>query len=168
MKNPVCDFCIQSGVEWAYDADDVQLPTGDWSRGGWAACNPCHLLIDSQEWQPLIDRVLDHSPTVRALGGSTAVRELFRFAQEAILLAFRRGRLGHGPARRVGEGDKITFDKSRTRCQSGPIDSGPCGKPATHDLADVVGGPPIPVCETCGKILVTQRGGSLIKREVKS
>jgi hypothetical protein len=48
--NGECDFCSSPDVRYAYPARDFIIKTPseipDWgSAGGWAACPPCHALI---------------------------------------------------------------------------------------------------------------------------
>jgi hypothetical protein len=65
---PLCDFCVdpREPVRWRYPAKDFRLSTFDpgsiagiGSRGDWAACDPCHTLIegaDTTGWAPLAQR----------------------------------------------------------------------------------------------------------------
>jgi hypothetical protein len=56
---PICDFCSAREVGWCYDARDfgVVEPAVQWgSRGGWAACNPCHDFIEANDRKGLCER----------------------------------------------------------------------------------------------------------------
>lgn len=56
MRPPQCDFCNSLAVAWAYPTRDlsstIPVPGKNAtvtinSRGGWAACTPCHDLIEA-------------------------------------------------------------------------------------------------------------------------
>ena len=43
----ICDFCSSPLVAWSYDVEDFRVGSTEWgSRGGWAACDDCHDLIE--------------------------------------------------------------------------------------------------------------------------
>lgn len=57
-----CDFCASrtEPVDWAYPARDFPVPgptggvvAGVFSEGPWAACTPCHALIEAGDWGTL-------------------------------------------------------------------------------------------------------------------
>jgi hypothetical protein len=55
----ICDFCSAPEVGWSYDARDfgVVEPAVGWgSRGGWAACEPCHNFIEANDKKGLRER----------------------------------------------------------------------------------------------------------------
>ena len=59
---PVCDFCSTPEVSWGYEARDfhVKEPDVRWgSRGGWAACGPCHDFIEANDRKGLTERSVD-------------------------------------------------------------------------------------------------------------
>lgn len=64
---PLCDFCSNPRAPHTYAADNFimqELVQGDMrltheSVGHWAACDMCAELIDSNQWETLIERVLN-------------------------------------------------------------------------------------------------------------
>lgn len=55
----VCDFCITPGVvEWEYPAGHTVINSdyAEYSDDGWAACGPCHDLIEAERWDDLVVR----------------------------------------------------------------------------------------------------------------
>jgi hypothetical protein len=59
IDNPICDFCSSSDVTWSYDAADYILDEKWGSRGGWAACDECHDLIEADDRLGLARRAVD-------------------------------------------------------------------------------------------------------------
>lgn len=90
----ICDFCSAPGVRWTFAARDFVLDaekTGltndvgaplDWaSREGWAACDPCKLLIMATDREGLARR--SASRYVKHHGGSfTETLPSVRLAQD--------------------------------------------------------------------------------------
>jgi len=74
MSLLICDFCSSTPIRWWYPTRSFDMPPiagfvmG--SIGNWAACDPCHALIEAQEWDKLRERTLDAffalNPGVRA------------------------------------------------------------------------------------------------------
>jgi len=57
--DPICDFCSTHEVAWSYPAMDFGVvdPKLGWgSRGGWAACEPCHEMIEANDHSGLAKR----------------------------------------------------------------------------------------------------------------
>jgi hypothetical protein len=72
---PKCDFCSQRPVRWSYPARDFirktkigphALETG--SRGGWAACQECHEIIQRADRGALAKRSARMLPQFGVLG----------------------------------------------------------------------------------------------------
>ena len=60
---PICDFCSAPEVAWSYDARDfgvVEPDVGWGSRGGWAACEPCHNFIEANDKKGLRERSVEN------------------------------------------------------------------------------------------------------------
>jgi hypothetical protein len=64
----ICDFCSSQEVFQVYMAEDftaVQLAAPDGnpvylnSTGGWAACHECAKLVESAQWDELLERCFD-------------------------------------------------------------------------------------------------------------
>jgi hypothetical protein len=56
---PVCDFCGERPIVWAYPTESFALPEYEWgSEGDWAACEPCSALIEASSWEALQERTL--------------------------------------------------------------------------------------------------------------
>ncbi len=57
---PLCDFCSSRDIRWAYPALNVDV---DGSIVGsveaWAACDKCHILIETGDWEELGHRSYD-------------------------------------------------------------------------------------------------------------
>lgn len=57
---PICDFCSDPEVVAAYPAHDFKHDGTRWfhsmSRGSWAACPVCKVLIDNNERELLLER----------------------------------------------------------------------------------------------------------------
>lgn len=61
-SDPICDFCSIHEVAWSYPAMDFGVvdPAVGWgSRGGWAACLPCHEMIEANDRTGLANRSID-------------------------------------------------------------------------------------------------------------
>lgn len=57
---PICDFCSSKEVTWSYNAEDFSVPEAEWgSRGGWAACDTCHDLIEADQREALLLRSVE-------------------------------------------------------------------------------------------------------------
>lgn len=60
----VCDFCTSTDPRWLYEATDAVLGAIaaesaqeiHMTHGAWSACDPCHDLIEADEWGALIQR----------------------------------------------------------------------------------------------------------------
>ena len=56
----MCDFCSDLDVKWSYEASSFVMPeSGSAFHGGWAACDPCHDLIEADKRQQLAKRSVD-------------------------------------------------------------------------------------------------------------
>lgn len=72
----ICDFCSTQPVTWSYPARSfiayVVGGIGGESVGSWAACEICHLLIESGDTEALADRAVEtlsvRHPEIKALG----------------------------------------------------------------------------------------------------
>ncbi len=54
-----CDFCTREDVRWTYPARDFTEKVAGrtvGSQGGWAACDPCHDLIEADDYDGLATR----------------------------------------------------------------------------------------------------------------
>lgn len=120
-EGPLCDFCYQRPVEWAYPCRDfsVELPDtviakieGDLgfrmpdamrgvnSMGAWAADQPCYNLIERNDWAGMFDRYWSYSPSGAVLR-QIGFRSVHARAWTDVLWAgFRANRIG--PAVRQG------------------------------------------------------------------
>ncbi len=104
-----CDFCSSRDISWDYPARDFSMPTGDveWgSRGGWAACNECHLLIEAKDREGLARRSAV-TFVQRAQRDPTVSRAVKRMKARSHMAHFRdlHGRFWDartGPGRPVG------------------------------------------------------------------
>ena len=95
----ICDFCSSPKTTWRYPAHDVPaISLGDSqelvevqlnSKGGWAACDICHDLIERGEWDLLLDRSVARFPLIDYMPPS-----VFRATISAIHSAFRFARFG--------------------------------------------------------------------------
>ena len=63
-EQPKCDFCSSKHVTWSYPCRDfIHRPqkklrryVPDFgSKGGWAACDRCHALIEGDDWPQLAE-----------------------------------------------------------------------------------------------------------------
>ena len=71
----ICDFCSTQPVTWSYPARSfiayVVGGIGGESVGSWAACEICHLLIESGDTDALADRAAETlAPTPRNQGAA--------------------------------------------------------------------------------------------------
>jgi hypothetical protein len=68
----VCDFCtreVPQGEGWVLPANSFEMPPLPWgSQGDWLTCSPCADLIRADDWETLIDYVVDHSVTAKHTG----------------------------------------------------------------------------------------------------
>lgn len=83
----VCDFCARPRVSWSYPARDAAIdPESDGilpphaSHGAWAACGPCHELIEADDRIGLAVRAADYFRHMHPDGRITT--EHFRFLHE--------------------------------------------------------------------------------------
>jgi len=64
----VCDFCSTGNARWEYRCKDFAapripgLPMTQMSRGSWAACDPCHALIEANKRAKLAKRGAKTAP----------------------------------------------------------------------------------------------------------
>ena len=60
-ENAVCDFCSATPVEWSYPATTfLSDQFSEWgSAGSWAACQPCHDLIEADDYDALGSRSIE-------------------------------------------------------------------------------------------------------------
>jgi hypothetical protein len=65
MSEPICDFCSDVRVAWAYPCESftsiIVAPGGvgvQANHNGWAACNTCHELIEADRREQLVERSL--------------------------------------------------------------------------------------------------------------
>jgi hypothetical protein len=87
-----CDFCSSPDVRWSYPARDFTiLPLMVASGGGWAACQTCHDLIETQDWKALAGRSADTHPMVK---DGLMPREVAIEFTKTIHFAFRLARTG--------------------------------------------------------------------------
>lgn len=58
-----CDFCTGANPTWQFPCEtferpDLVLPELDHkSLGGWAACDPCRVLVEAEDWTGLWERL---------------------------------------------------------------------------------------------------------------
>lgn len=85
MSTAICDFCSDPNVEFAYPARDFNRPVAATpqmsvslsSTGGWAACRPCHDLIEATDREGLYRRSFERfgpSPLPAAIIGQSIRR----------------------------------------------------------------------------------------------
>lgn len=120
-EGPLCDFCYQRPVEWAYPCRSfsieyppdiiakierdtgMRLPDalrGVNSEGAWAADQPCYTYIERNDWEALFERYWSYSPSGRALRFLGFTRTMAKTWTDALWSKFRENRLG--PPQRVG------------------------------------------------------------------
>ena len=58
---PICDFCSSPTVTWRSPAVTFSVE-GITSVSDWAACDPCHALIEANDQDGLLDRSLKTFP----------------------------------------------------------------------------------------------------------
>lgn len=60
----ICDFCALIDPPWTYYCEPftiVQAPAPPYQDDGmWAVCDPCHELIQDDDWEGLLDRTVQH------------------------------------------------------------------------------------------------------------
>jgi hypothetical protein len=105
-ENLVCDFCSDPHPAWDYEAEDSLLmavgarggaPEIHLSRGSWTACDPCHELIEADEWGDMLLRSAEGFTARHSdLGLSPAVVGQFIAQAHA---TFRSTRTGAPPSR---------------------------------------------------------------------
>lgn len=101
----VCDFCSSPSVAWSYPARDVSVPSAWWtSRGGWAACDGCHDLIEKGDWSALARKSVDTMVSDSHGRVMALPREVVYGAVEALHETFRKARDGEAvPHEKVTE-----------------------------------------------------------------
>lgn len=120
-EGATCDFCYQRPVEWAYPCrsfsvaipqsslDKIEIDLGHPmpdalkginSMGAWAADEPCHTLIERNDWEGMFERYWNQSPSGRALRMVGFRQVHARDWTDALWAQFRLNRLG--PPVRVG------------------------------------------------------------------
>jgi hypothetical protein len=60
----ICDFCSSPNITRSYECQSFDVvtvvpkagPFRETSVGSWAACDECAFLIDTEQWEKLIDR----------------------------------------------------------------------------------------------------------------
>lgn len=62
--SPICDFCSTKKlpITWNYPTGPVEINLGgsiNASDDDWAACDPCHVLIEQEKWQALAHHCLE-------------------------------------------------------------------------------------------------------------
>jgi hypothetical protein len=65
-QTAICDFCSSPHVEWAYRSREAAARTGQIgfsSDAAWAACTPCHLLIQQGAREALQARSIESYPS---------------------------------------------------------------------------------------------------------
>lgn len=100
MAPVLCDFCSSVKVRWTYHAHDTG-PVGELqingllhinlsSGGNWAACDPCHDRIETEDWDGLVDRSIAYAPEPMRDMPDLTLRETFHIIHQS----FRRCRFG--------------------------------------------------------------------------
>jgi hypothetical protein len=99
----LCDFCNAPHPAWVYPARNFEIADHGWgSDGGWAACEDCAQLIESEQYKQLVNRRMVPSGLQQAfkdvpgLGGHLSKRELreIEIQTERLFNKFRRARKG--------------------------------------------------------------------------
>lgn len=89
----VCDLCSDPQPVWVYAAEDVAIGTAlgmtHGSIGAWAACDPCHDLIEKGDREGLAQRSEEHLGKMSRVFQGLA-RQHIRQAHDAFFLA-RKG-----------------------------------------------------------------------------
>lgn len=89
--DPLCDFCGDEDVRWVYPAHSIELADGFLgSSGAWAACETCHLLVESGAWTELAERSYRHNPirpVLDKIGGRAEAIRMIRTLHQAFSLA---------------------------------------------------------------------------------
>ena len=74
---PICDFCSSPTVTWRYPAVTFSVE-GITSVSDWAACDSCHVLIETNDRDGLLDRSVNLFPGLNEVPaddrGGAAVR----------------------------------------------------------------------------------------------
>jgi hypothetical protein len=92
----ICDFCSSTEVEWTYPAHDIVVPEiKSRSVGAWAACGPCHTLIEADARDTLSWRAAKAMARAHKVNASDVIGWL-----RQMHAAFFRAR--KGPAYRFG------------------------------------------------------------------
>ncbi len=101
----MCDFCARGDPEWEYPCENFTGLTihgklgspvagATWfSVGEWGACEACRRLVEHEDWDRLVNRILAARGDPRAAG--------FRAGLAQVIDRFRTHRAG--PAVRAGE-----------------------------------------------------------------
>lgn len=107
-----CDFCPQAEegaapARWRYPARSfavAHLP-GSGSRGDWAACDPCHALIEADDWEGLEERYYSRlriPPELAPILGTVEARRQVSWGLRSSWRQFQQHRTG--PAVPIGAG----------------------------------------------------------------
>lgn len=101
VDEPVCDFCSSTEIAWGYTADDFAVGGMGWgSRGGWAACEICHGLIEANEREALAAHSLEefYKHNAGAVPDTKPVRAALLahiFRVHSMFFASRTGKASH-------------------------------------------------------------------------
>lgn len=92
VEKLICDFCHQRPVAWSYPCEDFpyplppvpaamlrDIPFREASTGAWAACAPCHTMIQDNDWRG-VERRWERS--VEAKGMVTILRQLLDISRD--------------------------------------------------------------------------------------
>jgi hypothetical protein len=106
-KELVCDFCSAMSPPWVYPARDfTMLPfVASRSTKGWAACDACKTLIDSDQKRELGKRSVDSYMQWKIKERTFETVEQIVKAMKQMHVRFHANR--HGPAIPVAEADKL-------------------------------------------------------------
>lgn len=92
VTSPVCDFCGHDSPAWDYDCEDFWIEGTDiGSAGQWAVCTYCSDMIESGDWDGVMERCLLGA---RKMGIEERVRE----TAPLLHAGFRRFRYGERQA----------------------------------------------------------------------
>lgn len=78
----VCDFCRFGSAAWVLPVKDFTTPIGTQSGGGWAACDDCAALIERNQWNALIRRVVADIPEYQSVTAQTNLKTLYRLVRK--------------------------------------------------------------------------------------
>lgn len=96
-KRRTCDFCPQSRpASWLYPARFIDVYPKLGTRG-WAACGPCHGLIEADDWEGMEHRYVSRFYTVTRARSGVGWRQNIEQEIRAKWRRFRDARTG--PAR---------------------------------------------------------------------